>query len=414
MFPLRYINTMRNICFILSLLFTISSFSQIVLKGTVYSEKGPLENAAVYLNNTMLDTNTDENGEFSIPIKEGQYELIISYLGYKKINYALNTATYIKPLVFVLEENADVLDEVIIKKIVYDDEWRNNLAVFKREFIGRTELAADCEILNPEVLGFDYHYQENKLTAYARKPLQIKHNSLGYLITHELERFVINKQYITYLGYTRYQELKGNKRKQKRWKKNRLKAYNGSPVHFYKSLLNNTFQEHGFIVNQFKRVPNPERPTEKEIKKAREIIKRNRGLAINYKKNDVPKNAIDSAMLVVQKSRLPKFRDYLYKSKLQKEDILAFKNNAYQFIFENNLSIVYTREKEEMGYIKRVAFSKPRKPVAQTSSIIPIDDKIVLDITGVLVNPLDVFYEGYWSYEKFANTLPLDYQPTLD
>ncbi|PQJ79676.1 carboxypeptidase-like regulatory domain-containing protein [Polaribacter porphyrae] len=406
---------MRTIFFILLALFVNSIFSQIIIKGTVYDEKGPLESVAVYLNNTMLGTTTNADGEFSIPVKEGQHELIVSYLGYKKIAYSLNTSTYTKPLVFALVEEENVLDEIVIKKTVYDDKWKNNLAVFKREFIGTTELAEDCEILNPKVLSFDYDYKENKLTAYARKPLQIKHKALGYLITYELESFIRHKNYITYLGYTRYQELKGGKRKQRRWKKNRQVAYNGSPVHFYKSLLNDTFTKEGFIVNQFKRVLNPERPSDEEIRKARQLLRLNRGLMINFsKKIDNPKTALDSALVTTRKSRLPKFRDYLYKSKLKKEDILGFKNNTYQLIFENNLSVVYTKEKEEMGYLRRNIFSKRRKPLPQTSSIIPIDDKIILDVTGNLVNPLDVLYEGYWSYEKFANTLPLDYIPTED
>lgn len=388
-------------------------FSQIVIKGTVYYENGTLENVAVYVNNTMLGTTTEEKGQFSIPVKEGQYELIVSYLGYKKINYALNTSTYTKPLVFALEENADVLDEIVIKKIVYDEKWKNNLATFKRQFIGTTALAADCEILNPEVLGFDFDNKTRKLSAYARKPLQIKHKSLGYLITYELENFEMDNRYITYLGYSRYQQLKGGKRKKKRWKKNRLKAYNGSPFHFYKSLLKNTFQQEGFIVNQFKRVKNPDRPSEEEIQKARQTLRLNRNIVLSYNKNiDEPKKAIDSALVVMKKSRLPKSRDYLYKSQLKLDDILAFKNNEYQLIFENYLSIVYTKEKEEIGYIRRETFGKPRDPLPQTSSLIPVvDDNIILDITGVLVNPLAVFYEGYWSYEKFANALPLDYEP---
>ena len=36
----------------------------------------------------------------------------------------------------------------------------------------------------------------------------------------------------------------------------------------------------------------------------------------------------------------------------------------------------------------------------------------ILDPTGIIINPLDIFAEGYWSYEQFANTLPLDYEPT--
>lgn len=403
---------MRNIFFILSVLFTVSSFSQMEIKGTVYYEKGPLENVAVYLNNTMLGTTTNADGEFSIPVKEGQYELIVSYLGYKKINYSLNTTTYTKPLVFALEENQNVLDEIIIKKTVYDDEWKYNLASFKKHFIGTTELSIDCKILNPEVLHFEYNAKENILTAFARKPLQLKHKNLGYLITYELESFVRNKNYITYLGYSRYQELKGGKRKQKRWKKNRLKAYNGSVTHFLKSLLNDTFTNEGFIVNQFKRVPNPERPSEDDIKKAREVVRLSKSLVIDFsRKENKALTTLDSAWVTIRKARLPKSRDYLYKSKLKKDDILTFKNHAYYLSFDNNLSIVYTKEKEEMAFITRNAFSKKRDPLYQTSSFIPLKKDIILDIRGVLVNPLEVFLEGYWSYEKFGNSLPLDYVP---
>ena len=74
--------------------------------------------------------------------------------------------------------------------------------------------------------------------------------------------------------------------------------------------------------------------------------------------------------------------------------------------------MIYTKEKEELGYTNRGMFSKKRAPLSvQTSSIIPFQKNSVLDKNGVLINPLDVFYEGYWSYEKFANSLPLDYNP---
>lgn len=403
---------MKTRFLLFSLFISLSVLAQKTIKGTVYDNNIPLENVAIYLNNTMLGTTTNVDGEFSLPVKDGQYELIVSFLGFKKINYSLNTSTYTKPLVFILEEDENVLDEIIIQKTVYDDEWKYNLSSFKREFIGLTELAKDCEILNPEVLHFEFNATENILTAFARKPLQIKHKSLGYLITFELEHFVINKNLVTYLGYSRYKEQKGSKRKQKRWKNNRLTAYNGSVIHFFKSVLNNTFEKEGFIVNQFKRVPNPERPSEKAIKKARELIRLSRS-NINFSKQiDSPKTHLDSALVIVKKARSPKFKDYLYKTKLKKDDIITFKNLAFYLSFDDNLSIVYTKEKEELAYITRNAFSKIREPLPQTSSIITLNKNIVLDQNGTLLNPLDVFYEGYWSYEKFANSLPLDYEPT--
>lgn len=403
---------MKNRFLLLFLFISISISSQITIKGTVYVANSPLGNVAVYLNNTMLGTTTNENGEFSILVKQGQYELIISYLGFNKINYSLNTLTYNKPLIFVLEEQRSSLDEIIIKKTVYDEEWKYNLSTFKREFIGITALAQECEILNPEVLHFEYDAKENILTTFARRPLQIKHKGLGYLITYELESFIRDKNYVTYLGYSRYQNLKGSKRKEKKWKKNRLTTYNGSVVHFFKSVLNNSFQDEGFIVNQFKRVPNPKRPTEEQIKKARELVRLNRTITLNVtKKENEPLTALDSSWIILRKSSLPKFADYLYKSQLKKEDIITFKKNVYYLSFDNNLSVVYTKEQEELGYITRNAFSKKREPLSQTSSLIPLKKNIILDKSGVLVNPLDIYFEGYWSYEKFANALPLDYTP---
>ena len=85
--------------------------------------------------------------------------------------------------------------------------------------------------------------------------------------------------------------------------------------------MNNSIEEEGFIINQFKRVSNPDRPTEEAIKKARELVTLSRS-SINFSTEiDNPKNAVDSALVVLKKVRLPKFKDYLYKSKLASKDI---------------------------------------------------------------------------------------------
>lgn len=397
--------------FLLFLSFSI--FSQNKIKGIVLSnENKPLEGASVYLNNTMIGAVTNSKGEFTLVTKDGQFEIIVSYLGYKKNIYPLHTSIYKKPFVFKLIEEENILNEVVLKKTIYDKNWYYNLEVFKREFIGITELAKDCKILNPKVLHFDFNYKNQTLTAYAKKPLQIKNKSLGYLITYELENFTRTKSHITYLGYTRYKNIQGSKRKQKKWTTNRRKAYNGSQIHFYKSVINNSFTEEGFIVNQFKRVTNTERPTEAAINKARKVIRLHKNPIRFNTKITKPKNALDSVLIVLQKVNLPKFRDYLYKSKLLQKDIISQKNNQIHLSFNDNLSVIYTKEKEELGYTNRGIFSKKRAPLSvQTSSIIPNIKNSALDKNGILINPLDVFYEGYWSYEKFANSLPLDYNP---
>ncbi|SHM98808.1 carboxypeptidase-like regulatory domain-containing protein [Polaribacter sp. KT 15] len=404
---------MKDCIYIIVLFLSSQISSQITIKGTVLEKSDPLEGAAVYFNNTMLGTTTNSNGEFSIKVKEGQYDLIVSYLGYKKINYTLNTSNYTKPLVFNLKQENSTLDEIILRKTVYNDEWKYNLSTFKKEFIGRTEIAKDCEILNPEVLHFTDNSKKNILTAIAKKPLEIKHKSLGYKIIFELEEFVINNKTVTYLGYSRYQNLKGSKRKKRKWQQKRLETYNGSFTHFYQSLLKGTTYLDGYLIHQFKRVLNPDRPSESVIKKARELVKLYRNKINFLKKIEIPKTPLDSALVTLKKAKLPKFKDYLYKSKVPIKDILKFKNGVSYLNFKNNLSIVYTKELEEEGYILRAAFSKPRKALPQTSSIIPLKLPTIIDKNGTLINPLNVFYEGYWSYEKFANSLPLDYDPKI-
>lgn len=396
----------------LFLIISVNISSQVTIKGKVLtSTKEPLEGAAVYFNNSTIGTTTNKNGEFSIKAKEGQFELVASYLGFKSVIFPINTTKIKKIITFILEEDENTLDEIIIGKTKYDDEWKHNLIAFQREFLGITKLAKDCRILNPKVLHFEFDAQQNIFTAFARKPIKIKHLGLGYLITYDLVSFTKKGNYLTISGYSRFENLKGGKRKQKSWQKNRLLTYNGSRIHFYKAVMNNNIEEEGFIINQFKRVPNPDRPTEEAIKKARELVTLSRSTINFSKKIEKPKNAVDSALVVLKKVRLPKFKDYLYKSKLASKDIYELKNEENVLNFKDNLSIVYTKEKEEDAYILREAFSKMREPLPQTSSIIPLKMPLNLDKLGILTSPLDVLYEGYWSFEKFANSLPLDYVP---
>jgi hypothetical protein len=119
-------------------------------------------------------------------------------------------------------------------------------------------------------------------------------------------------------------------------------------------------------------------------------------------------------MVVLKKVRLPKFTDYIYTSNAPISDIITNKSGNYYLDFINNISVVYTKDREEKGYILRNAFSKMRKAYPQSSSIISQITPTPINQKGILVRPLDVFYEGYWSYEKFTDSLPLDYVPLIN
>jgi len=395
----------------------ISSYAQTLIKGTVTnSKKMPVEGASVYLNNSTIGTITDKDGNFELLIRDGKFELIISFIGYKTIIYNIDSNTYEKPLFLKLLRATNFLDEAVVTKTKYDDDWRYNLSRFKIAFLGRTELALQCKILNPKVLSFEYDKTTRTLNAFAKEPLKIENRGLGYLITYDLVHFSLGQQKVTYLGLTKYQNLKGKKAKQKRWKKNRLKAYNGSLMHFIRSLRTENLGPEGFLVHQFKRVANAERPSEEKIKKAREYIKLNssQGLPINFsKKIKTPITALDSALWTIQRVRLPKYRDYLYKKNVPYEDMITKDKAMVLLNFENYLSIVYTKEREGQNYTGSNSKGKSGSN-NQSSSITMTSKTAILDPSGIVIDPLDIFAEGYWSYEQFADLLPLDYQPSTD
>lgn len=302
------------------------------------------------------------------------------------------------------------MDEVVIKGTENNDEWEYNFSVFFNEFIGNSKFSESCTIENPEVLFFEFDAENNVLTAEAIEPLQIKNEALGYNLRYDLEYFSKEGKITEYLGYSYFKKLKGNKNKQKKWKENRLKAYNGSPIHFYRSVLKHSSKEEGFIIHQFYREKNKDRPSQKELLKARKMLTESKDGINLLKEIDEPKNSIDSALVVLKKVELPKYIDYLYKSDIAPSVIIHKEDDQIYLQFENNLMITYLKEKEEKGYILGNPSRKSHKAHPQTSNIIPQAEKIMIYPKGILANPLEFLYEHYWSYEKIAHSLPLNYE----
>lgn len=397
------------IVFFLFTLVSICSFSQTKISGKIISNNNEnIEGASVYLNNTTIGTITNDKGEFQLNMPNGNYTLIISFLGFKIEQIPINTSKKQAPFIITLQEDNTLLDEVIIHKTKYDNEWKYNLARFKQAFLGRTALAEKCKILNPKSLHFEFNKKTNSLTAFTKEPLQIKHKGLGYLITYDLVSFELKGKQLFFSGYARYENL--SKSIRNKWKQNRLQAYNGSRMHFLRSIISKNLKEDGFIVNQFKRVLNPERPSEEKIKLARELIRLHNNIDL-IKKIENPITPLDSALITIRKSRKPKYRDYLYKKNVPYKDMTLIDEKIHYLNFENYLSVIFTKEPEEKNYLIGM-FGKRRKALnVQTSNIVLLNGKDIIDNSGILLNPHSIFNEGYWAFESFANMLPLDYQP---
>ena len=399
---------MKQVLLIFLLLLGTNISSQIKINGTVFNENTPLQGAAIYIGSSLIGTTSDKNGEFTLKVESGTYKLIISFLGYESQVYELNTLDYTEPLTFNLKEKKYDLDEITIynkkkrKRFIQNKSKRTYfLDRFKLELIGRSKIAKKCIIINPEVIQFTYDSNKNILRAFANKPIELEHKLLGYTILYELVEFKITRQTIKYAGYSRYKLLKGNKYKQKRWAKNRLEKFNGSDIHLYKSIINKNYTQEGFILKNFSRFLNPERPSEKEIKIAYKIS--------NSKKNKFSKSRKDSANVVLERSRKPKYLDQVSKTHILIDNIdISLINNKYHINFDQDLSILYIKEAEEENY------NPPYEQSSYQKSFVFLNNNpIILNKNGSLFNYLDIYYENYWGFERLGDALPLDYKPSF-
>ncbi|SNR17141.1 carboxypeptidase-like regulatory domain-containing protein [Tenacibaculum jejuense] len=407
--------------------FSYFSYAQINIKGTVLSpDNTPLEGAAVYLNNTSIATFTDWKGSFKLYIEKGKHLLIVSYLGHKTIHeeILIDDQNTIQNLEFRLEEEDDTLDEIIINSKDNNSNTGNTLKLvkskrsrysdfqkFRTGFLGRSTFANRCKIVNREALSYYYTPQTDHFIVTAKEPIVVINNDLGYKIHYDLIKYEQKKLIIGYVGYSRYEELEGGKRSKKRWERNRLIAYNGSVMHFLRSLVRVNTKEEGFDMDLMFRIPNINYPTEKELRFAKKLFRdlERYNVPIDYNKTIIiPETRIDSAILIHRRElKHKKIIDTIIRKDIRYSDVTYRLSGKAFMNFNGLLKVTYNNEKEEFEYKndQKVWSGK------QVSKFILINTPQEILPIGQLSDPTNHLVEGYWSYEKFAVALPLNYIP---
>lgn len=368
----------------------------------------PLEFVTIFVTNTTIGTTTDEKGSFSISLPMGRQEIVVSMVGYGPILYPLDVSATDKnspiPVVFKLVQTETELGAISVKA-KRDQSWYDNLEVFKSNFLGRSEVASQCKLVNPESLIIVFDPTQSTLSVESKDFMVIENAALGYKLSYLLVDFTYDfkEKYVSYLGYPRFELMKGNKAKEKRWAKNRLKAYNGSAMHFNRVLREQQLEENGFNLRRLIRIPNPNRPTEEQFEEARRQLHVLGGNAILTE--DHPINR------VLAKSSLPKILEKLDTAHVPYSEYISEQAGEVSLSFDGYFQIVYTGEKEEVGYVASTNPFKKRQPTFQTSVISMKEKPVVLDKSGSTSNPLALIVEDYWSWEKVGDMLPLDYIP---
>jgi hypothetical protein len=227
-----------------------------MLSGKVFSAKDStaLEGVSVYFDGTSTGTVTGKTGEFRIRKNiSGVAPLVISFLGFENALLEISEGTKQLTPVY-LKEKEEILKEVVIEP----DPWsrEKKMRIFRREFLGTSPAAAECKIKNEDSIKLYYSSSKKALFAEVSEPLEIVNKHLGYRVTFDLSFFEVkflndpsairSMRMVLYEGTSFFEELR--KRIRRKFRRNRELTYNGSSLHFMRSLASKTLKEHRFRI----------------------------------------------------------------------------------------------------------------------------------------------------------------------
>jgi len=365
---------MKKTIFLLAIILSsVSAFAQsgtYNVTGKVIDAvtKSPMQAASVFAQNTTTGTATDAEGNFTLRLANGGYDLVITFTGYQTATRRITTAdAEDKNIVVEVRQKENEMQDVVVKASnEVKDGWEKYGAFFLDNFIGKTANGRACTITNKDVLKFYFYKKRNRLKVLATAPVEMENQALGYKLKYTLDSFV--HEYGTeagiYTGYPLFEELQPRDSVQKTsWAANRLKAYKGSMLHFMRSVYNKSLKEEGFEIQY--------------------VAKNNNN---------------DTAL------RLPDFYRALNYNKDDSTQLVDIVTN------QPDMAVLYSNEEPDPGYLAQ----NEEAPKKYELSVITIanGESIGIEQNGYYFDQNDITITGYWTWDKVGDMLPYDYHPS--
>ncbi|TPG67003.1 carboxypeptidase-like regulatory domain-containing protein [Hymenobacter nivis] len=390
--------------------------AQLVLDGQVRDARTqrPLAYASVFLANTTFGTTTDSTGRFALAgVPGGHYEVMVSYVGYQLYQKTVDLQQSLTLAANVLPATTQ-LDEVVVHAT------KNRPADYQRflqQFLGRSAFSRQCRIENPQDLVVYYDEQRRELTAAAPRGVRVVNQALGYRITYHNFDFKIlyNASRCVFVAAPAFEALPtADAKKRRRWDENRRKAYAGSLPHFLRSVREGHLAEEGFLVQAMVVEP-------KSAQAQEHVAAAGDSLA---------------AVFVPEPGLLAR----VYKAPLAAAQLCASAAPGApsgRLQFADAVQVTYQGEQPDALYATDVAVARrnsqldaagarwqgaknetalgraPYDPILEVSELRLLGPPALILPNGYLANPLSVKVDGYWSFEKVGENLPLDYAPNL-
>ena len=377
--------------------FSIFSQAQFVVTGTILdsSSREPLPSASVFCQNTTLGTYTNKQGEFSISLKSGGYDLIITYTGYQTQTIRVSETSKLN-IVMIKEDKS--MSEVIIKTTnEVKDGWEKYGDFFIKNFIGATPNASQTVLLNPEVLKFYYYKRSNKLKVVASDAIQIANKALGYNLRYQLDSFVYyyNTSINSYRGYCLYSEMDGSDSLKRVWSKARSKAYYGSKLHFMRSYYDSTLLEDDWTIDML------DDGSDKKFTKIMDVYDSSYYNLISYTRDSI----------TYTRTSFTYTRDSVTIDSIRIDTVVHQVLTGtvdVEIYYPRKIRISYAKKRPEPEYLKQSGLPKN---VGNQLSYIDFKDGIAIKENGYYYNQKDWINQGYWSWKNVADLLPYDYLP---
>ncbi|PSL00471.1 carboxypeptidase-like regulatory domain-containing protein [Cecembia rubra] len=401
---------------VLTILDYSTAHAQYIMKGRVVDAETfqPVEFATVFINNSTFGDITDRNGVFEIPIPSGNYELVISFMGYQTFIFPFSTQEIRASYQFrILQETIDLEEAKVVDK--RDKEWYKNLKIFEEKFLGNSINGKKSKILNPEVLILDSESYENRLVARGKDILEIQNPNLGYTIKFVLESFFHDfKSNLTqYVGQGYFFEENIPKRRKAKVEEQRKRAFEGSITHFVRALYHDKLEDEGYLVKKIELVPNPERPSDEEIEATKMLLADTRTWLTR-----------DSLQQVIKMESLPKELEKISEDTLRRGDLVEEARNGFLFLtYSEPFFVIFNNEIEELNYRKSlmdqknsirsgnlIFFTQTNPLPVQISKLNLTGNALRLFEDGNYFHPFDLYLDGYMAWEKIGDLIPLDYK----
>ena len=325
----------------------------------------PISGVNVFLSGTNLGGVTDLDGFYTIDrIPLGSFEVIFSHVTYAmkfRDVELLKEGVLTVDAQLVLESKLLDTVTVLSRRLIGPEDRNKYLRIFLNEFLGRSQNASQCELLNPDVIDFIYDPKADKLEVFALEPVIISNEYLGYQITYYFDIFQKIGGAVNFHGKARFRQLNPmNAKEERKWIRNRQRVYNGSFLQFRRALVNDKLKQEQFRIAH------------------------------------------------IRASSFDQVRVSEAKELVREDIVTAISDSEYELNFDGFLMVTYKRKPDE-AY--RDQFFEINDARALQRSLLKLNDgPVILKSNGRMEFPgLATF--GYWYWERIGDLLPENYDP---